>query len=215
MTGKIDFKYYKPTVYKIISVIITLFMVGTSCLLLYLVFNKRIAFSFLEVIFLIFGLSFLLLRYAGKHFKDKKGSFTFKPDGVVLTYENKNEFLLYSDIDGISRECYTLPVDLGVVSGTTTNGNQYSITTAGGGVYIFRVAHIEEKAYTKAIRKLEKKIFKTPRLIGLNTPSQYDSLSQKQREARFEREKPDTNYTLVKAIDILLQKTGLELIEED
>lgn len=215
MNNNLVFKYYKPTTYNIISAVIMLFTAGASGVLLYLIFNKYIAFSFIEIIFLIFGLAFLLLRYAGKHFKDKKGSFTFKPDGVILAYENKNEFLLYNDIDGISRESYTLPVDLGVVSGTTTNGNQYNITTADGGIYIFRVAHIEEKAYMKAIRKLEKKIFNTPRLIGLNTPSKYDNLSLKQREARFEREKPDTNYTLVKAIDILLQKTGLELIEEE
>ena len=200
MNDQLEVKYYKPLGSNIVSGILMMLLFAVIIFAIHYLPETQIFFELLSsIIFLYSGLMFLVVMFA-KKYEDRKGKFTFQTDGVLFEHGNKKDFLLYSRIKAIRREWYNQQVNVFIVSATQSNANEYRICMSEK-TYILRVAHCEEKAYRKAAQKLNQQIYKDK------------NLTPKQGDAMFDREKPDLNYSVVKVIELLSQKTGLGIID--
>ena len=206
---QIKFKYFEPSFKsKALAVASVLFAWGTCMGILYFMYKQEQHYFF-SVFILLISLMYLGFKYVTK-LEDKTGMFTLMPDGAWFEHDNKKEFIHYDEIKEISREWYNQRVSYSF-SATQSNANEYRIYTSNK-TYVLHVARSEEKKYIKALKKLEKKIYKT-RMVAFTSSYKNAALTQKQKDAQWEKEKPNCNYSVIKVINILLQKTGLELID--
>ena len=206
---EIRFRYYNPILYRIINVIVVMIAVGMLILTFRLLDKKMLPFgSFISAIVVVPVSVYFILFYLQNNFIDQGGTFRFDADKVVLNYAGKRRSLRYDDIKEISREWYQQPVP----GGSRSNANEYRIRTRKE-TYVLRVSHHEERIYHRRINRLTGKLYRFNRLSVHLSYKSKDGFTSWQRDAASDLEKPDNRYSLVKAIDILLEKTGLELVD--
>lgn len=141
---------------------------------------------------------------------DAKGSITFDSDGFTICYPGKKRFVNYVEVGEVSRFYHDRQMGVGIRQAVP---NLYRIELKNGGDIEFCVAFREYDAYKKAVSKLQRKIYGGNRL-GVHFSAKVekvDAKARRQMNKRFEMEKPSPDYTLVMAIDSILEHCGLTL----
>jgi hypothetical protein len=212
----VEFKHFKPVIDRaviiIMAVVIVLFIFSMS----HLDINNEDFPIAVKRFFWMFALLAVLGLAGGRKFRDMSGKFIFGDNSFEIKSFMANTELYYSDIVEVRREVYEKTVESSwliphQLKGSQFNLNQYSIYTKSGKKYTFRVSENEERCYNKKIKKLLKKIYGMNSLgFHLNT-KKVNARFNEENDARFDREKPDTDYSLEKAIRKLLEKGNIEL----
>ena len=145
------------------------------------------------------------ITFSHNKFFDIKTSFIFGDEGVVIA----GKPVKYTQIDGVTRTFYERAMILG---GSRPNPNQYNIELKDGCVIKFRVAHGEEDAYQRKLNALQNKIYRTNSLgFGLARTAARNAASNREKDIQFAKEMPVRDFTLERAIEVLMRKCGLEL----
>jgi hypothetical protein len=144
-------------------------------------------------------------------FIDLTGKFTFENTGFTISSLNINTIIEYTDIFKIQKEYYE---GINEIGHSQYNPGKYSIILKDGKEYTFYVSRHEEQEYWKKIRKLNKKIYGINALgVHFNTKKFREKINNSDKDKEYEEKRPNCNYSLEKAINILLNKTGIELID--
>lgn len=147
-------------------------------------------------------------------FKNLKGAFLFQANGFLFRSMGKEIYHEYRDVREIIRESYEEQKQIVSISYSQSNFNQYRIMLKGQKQLILRVASHEEKAFEQAIHSLNKKIYGMNKLgVSFTSRHKINEEQQKLLDEQYEREMPVHNYSLVTAINRLLEKCGLELTD--
>lgn len=203
----IRFKYRKPvrSIYSNIAVIIFF------CSIILMAHHFRIGLI-MTIISIISICGNMIIENL---FKNLKGAFLFQVNGFTFRSLGKEIYHEYGDVREIIRESYEEQKQIVNISFSQSNLNQYRIVLKGQKQFILRVASLEEKAFEQAIHQLNKKIYGMNRLgISFGSRHKIDENRQKQLDEQYEREKPAyNNYSLIIAINRLLDKCGLKLTD--
>lgn len=144
-----------------------------------------------------------------KHHKffDIKTSFVFGDEGVLIAGKHIN----YVEIHNITRTFYERTTIWGL---SYPNPNQYNIKLKAGRDIRFRVAHSEEDAYQRELKAVQNKIYHTNSLgFGLTSTAKRNAVNNRQKDVQFAKERPVRDFSLEKAIEVLLAKCGLTLLD--
>jgi len=155
-----------------------------------------------------------VIKFSYHHIIDLKGCFTFETDGFEISSFGKKRYIRYSEVTGVTRLFYDRPQTVVNVTIHAANPNKYRIELANGKNIDFCVAHKEEDSYKKAIARLNKEIFGINRLGVQFRLKTVDEITQRQREKEFERRMPPRDYSLEKAIAVLVRRCALELDDQ-
>ena len=145
------------------------------------------------------------IAFSHHKFFDVKASFVFEDGEVLIAGKPVN----YTQIGGVTRTVYERTTIWGI---SRPNPNQYNIELKNGQIIKFRVAHSEEDAYQRKLDALQNKIYHTNSLgFGLTSTAIRNSANNRQKDIQFAKERPVRDFSLEKAIEVLLAKCGLEL----
>ena len=144
-----------------------------------------------------------------KHHKifDIKTSFVFGDKDVLIAGKHIN----YVEIHNIVRTFYERTTIWGL---SYPNPNQYNIELKDGRNIRFRVAHSEEDAYQRELKAIQNKIYHTNSLgFGLTSTAKRNAVNNRQKDIQFAKERPVRDFSLERAIEALLVKCGLTLLD--
>jgi len=161
------------------------------------------------------GIILLIIVIIGNLFlnsgKNLKGSFYLGDDDFIFKTSSKEQKINYSDVWLIIKEMWEESKSTFGISYTTPNGNQYTILLKNNDKYVFRVSAQEEKKFWKSMENFTKKVYGINSLgVSLNTTK--NRLSEEEeiaKEKEFEKSKPIANYSLVNAINALIERGNL------
>ena len=169
---------------------------------------------------LVAGLIFLILNVliSNAYFlstKNRKGIFLFDDDGFTFNAFFMKKRIDYSAIWEIRKEYWEEDKQTVGIDYSQYNMNQYAILLKNNKKLIFRVAAKEEKEYDKARKEIGTKVYGKVPLIGLN--KKITPMSKEEEMARdevFSKLSPEANFSLTKAISLLVEKGCLSFSDQ-
>jgi hypothetical protein len=147
------------------------------------------------------------------HKTEKKGSFELSEDSFRFKSQFIEVTVLYRDVKLIERVYGSRRKQIVIVSAEYSDPNCYNIILSDNSSMFFQVSFAEQDDLKKRLDKLQRKIYGGNRLgVGLVSKVP-DAATLKQRDAIFERERPNADYSLVRAINALSEICGVEIVD--
>ena len=201
----IEFKFHKPTAAP--TSVLALAIVASIILMTFHIWAG------IAGLLLSQAANFAFIAITARN-KNLSGTFSFAGPGFSFACKGKTFEIAYHDIASVTREFYSEEKSILNIGYTQANPNQYVISLKNGRRHVLRVAGAEEKAYAKAIQALNKRIYGTGSLgVKLTSSLDSDPESLALKDTLFEQEKPEPGFSLVAAINALLQHCGLPLCD--